>query len=237
MRFHAPYGDHVVVGLREQALRVEPRQIVEILFLGLFLLLEFFFLGLIVIDDRFGNQRVRVIPCAGEHAHQTVIIFGRDGIVLMVVAARAAYRKAQERLGGGVDFVIPFIGALDDGRIRIEGPDAQPIHAQTGDHLRTDLLVHLVGGDLRFHKLIVGHVLIHRVDDPVAIDVGVLVLLHVKRLVADVVVIFGVAHYVEPMSAPGFTVVWGSKQTIDHGLVCFGRFVSFEGLYFFLGGR
>ncbi len=155
----------------------------------------------------------------------------------MIVAARAADGQTQQRLRSGIHLVVPFVSAFDGGRTVIHLPHAQPVQAQAGNHFVANLLVHLIAGQLRFDESVPGHVTVERLNHPIAIRVGRLVLLLVHVFLSDAIVVFGVARDVQPMPRPHFTEVRRGDQAVDHLLVSVRRFVRFERLHFFIGGH
>ena len=153
------------------------------------------------------------ITCAVKDAVERVVILRGDGIELVIVAARAAHGEPEEAAADVVDRV------LDREVLRVV-VHARAETAGVGEVAgRDDALVTLgvgraalqVAGELIAHKLVVGQVAIEGGDDPVAVAVQLW-----DGVVGVVARGVGIAHDVEPVPAPAFTVTWRGEQPLDH---------------------
>ena len=169
-------------------------------------------------------------PCQG------VIVLGGNGIELVVVAAGAGDRQAQNGPGQGVDLVIHGVIAVAqlaflssaiafiDGTQGKETQRAPPFHTNAA---------HQVSGDLLHDEPVVAQVPIEGLHHPIPIPVGV------GQGIGRVVVgplFFRVAGHVQPIAGPALAVVGRGQQAVDHGFMGLGRGIPQEGLDL-LGGR
>src|SRR6266849_4309762 len=146
-----------------------------------------------------------------EDAEQRVVIFGRNGIELVIVALGAGNREAEETAAGDVHAIVLELGAIG-------------VKCQAGLILFGIFFRQLVAGDLGFHELIVGHVLVKRADYPVSITEGVGVgLVH-----GGVELVVGIARDVEPVAAPALAIMRGSQQAVDYVGEGILRFIAHE---------
>ncbi len=167
-----------------------------------------------------------------------VVVFGRDGIELMVMAFRAVDRQAQEGAPGRCDHVVEGSGSDDLLRDQVLIVD---VIIGPGDEERAadlDLGLELpdhVASEVLAYELVEGLVLVERADDVVPEWVKV-----IDDNVALEAVALAEADDVEPVAAPAFAVARRGEQAIDEG---FGRFAgvglvgSDEGIDFGLRGR
>ena len=205
------------------------------LFVGDFLVLELLdgrveqrHLGPVGLEDFVGlflrNQRHEVardlveldarerVAGGGEDPVERVVVLVRDGVELVVVAARAADGKAQEGLAEIIDRIVDdqVLGARFARR-----EAARRREVSRGD----DLLVAFglrprgeqVAGDLLADELVEGFVRVERVDDVVPVFV------HLRDRVVRVATRgVGVADDVQPVTAPALPIVRGGQQALDH---------------------
>ena len=132
----------------------------------------------------------------------------------MIVAASAADCHAQHRRTDGVDHIIEFIVTR---RLKFLLRQLSREHPRTektcGHHRERVGRLDLVPGDLPPHELVVRHVFVERLDNKVAVVVGVMpvgVLLKAEAV--------RITREVEPVSAPAFAVMRGVEQSIDDTL-------------------
>ena len=110
----------------------------------------------VLIEHGLGNARILVIRGIQEDARERVVIGLRNGIVLMIVTARARHGEAEKAASDHVDTVVPFIGAGDFHRAVVVIPGAQAEEAGCGYRLVARLFIEEVAGELGFDEGIVG---------------------------------------------------------------------------------
>ena len=158
----------------------------------------------LLLDGRRGDEGWRIpglasAPALGhviEVREQLVILFLRNRVVLVIVAARAANRHAQEHGTGGVD-------AIDDvfHRVLLRNDSAFRVAAMIaiepgGDPLIQRGIRQQVAGELFDRELVVRHVAIERIDHPIAPSP------HEPRAVPLIAVAVGIARRFEPRDTP-----------------------------------
>ena len=145
-----------------------------------------------------------------------VVIPGRQGVELVVVASRTTHRQSQEDLGGGTDHVVQLVEQLGnhlaflDTRASLGVPWSHPVKpggqdrfgCRTGD---------LVPGQLFGHEPVVGPIGIECSDHPVPVLPG-----QWLDPVNFVPVRVGVSHQVQPVTPPAFAVVRVGQQPVNH---------------------
>ena len=173
-----------------------------------------------------------------EGGADTVIVFGRDGVELMVVATGAVDRQSEESAARRGDHVVERGGADD-----LLGGDVLVAHVvirTSHEERATDLdrgveLAEHVTGEVLAHELVEGLIVVQRADDVVAERVEV-----IDDEVTLEAVAFAEADDVEPVATPVFAVTRGGQQAVDEG---FGRLAGVglmgreEGVDFGLRGR
>ena len=152
----------------------------------------------------------------GEGVDEAVVIAHRNGIELVIVAARAADRHAEHRGARGVGHVIEFIVARG---FKFLFRQLRGEHARTKEagslHRERVVRCKLIAGQLPFHELIVRHVGVERLNDEVAVmegEIAIVILLEPVALCK--------ARHIEPMSAPTLTVFRRGQQTVDDLFQC-----------------
>ena len=164
-----------------------------------------------------------------EHARQGVVVFVRNRVELMVVAAGAAERQAEKRLSEGVDAIVGAISLVlrqVGGRLHLltQIPEAGAHHRLVRSGRRIDpRLGKQISGNLLPNKLIVGQIVVERPHRPIAILSGI-----GKRVVDVVAAGLAVADDVEPMPRKSFAVVRRGEQVID---------IDFEGMGIGIGSH
>ena len=158
------------------------------------------------------GRLVQRLDDRGEDAVQGIVVLDRDRVELVVMAARAGDGQAEEGLGRRVDALIDgvmdVVEALADGD-EAEGGEAGIVGRDVGD---------AVGGELLDDELVVRLVLVHRVDDVVAVGPGVGVAVVAEEAVALVdlqAARVGVTRGVEPVTGPAFAVMRRGEQRVD----------------------
>ena len=133
----------------------------------------------------------------GEHA---IVVRLRDGVCLVIVAAGAVDRRAEERLRRGRDDVVKLVEARLLLVRRLIVPEAETVVARRDDRVRGQRL-ELVTGDLLLNEPVVGLVRVEGADHVVAVAPSLRL-----RAIALVAVRLGVADEVEPVPPPFFAV-------------------------------
>ena len=179
------------------------------------------------------------MPDAFEDRFESVVIFGRDGIELVVVTTGAVDRDPQKGLTDGADkifqFFLPHPGLHDRAGLAVAdlvpgtgdeepgGNDTVPTHGF--QHIPRNLLS---------REQIIGLVGIETPDHIVPVTPGIR-----PELVPLKPLAFTVADDIEPMPRPAFTVAGGGQKSLDQ--LCGGGPVTVrirhEGLGFFRSGR
>ena len=143
-----------------------------------------------------------------ERKHPVVIGLG-NRVDLVVVAAGAVHRHAEERLRRGRDVIVELVidRLLAVGRFVV--PEAEAI-VTGGDDAVGIVGVHLVAGELLSDELVVRLVVVEALDDEIAETPDV-------RLgaVAFIAIGFAIADDVEPVPAPLFAVMRRGEQLVD----------------------
>jgi len=127
----------------------------------------------------------------------------------VIVAARAADGESEKTAADDVDTVVTLVRARDfNGAVVVE-PRTLPKKTQAGKHSDAVFFVHEIGGQLRFHKLVVRKIVIEGAHDPVAVNERVFV----RRVAAThgvetAIIVFAKSGDVQPKASPSFTVVW-----------------------------
>ena len=177
------------------------------------------------------------VGAALEDAVERVVIGGRDGVVFVVVAAGAldgqAHRAARHHVNAvvnnlvreadeaaadgeetqrrqvGAFWVLSFGFWVDGVRSDFANPELRTRNPEPNK---------LVAGYLKLEEAVVGQVGVERVDDPVAVGVGV----RVEALLAGVDVALGVrvARDVEPVTRPALAVVRGGEELVGEIADC-----------------
>ena len=151
-----------------------------------------------------GRERTASVDHAFEGGADAVVVLGRDGVELMMMATGAVDREAEESASGGGDHVVERGGADDLLGVGILIAD---VIVRPGDEERAaDLcrgveLADHVPGKVFADQLVEGFVLVQRADDVVAERIEV-----VDDEVAFEAVAFAEADDVEPVTTPVFAV-------------------------------
>ena len=173
---------------------------------------------------------------AADEAEHRVIVRRADGIVFVVVTARAADGQAEKRSAGRDHDVVEIIELRLHGAVRFVVPHVQAIEARRDDGVAPFLTAgyfgelfirNLVASQLLANEPIVGLVRVEGFDDVVAIAPGVRFC-----AVTFVAVALGVTHKVKPVASPTFTVVRRGEQAVDEFGPSFVGRVLFKGLDF-----
>ena len=176
------------------------------------------------------GQRARAIDGqarGGEEAVERVIILRADGVVLVIVTARALHRDAEQAARDDVDLVVDHVGQR-------AGEPAADREKTERRLLGGPCMGILIGGELQRDEAIVGQVFIQRVDDPVAIGVGEGPALLFGR--ADPARV-AVARDIEPMPRPMHAVLARLEEALDDFGEGVRRRVGEEGVDLLGGGR
>ena len=175
---------------------------------------------------RRGERIVVAEAGTGEEGLKVVIVGLGNRVELMVVAAGAADRQAQEyqsgRLGDVVEGILPAQSLV----VQVDHVGIAAIEPG-GDEGPGIVGPHLVAGELQADELVVGQVAIQRLDHPVAISPGV-----GPGLVELEAVGFGEPRQVEPVLSPTFAKLRAREQPVDQAFVALWRAVGQESTLF-----
>ncbi len=160
-----------------------------------------------------GGDRVEGARLVGLDAREVrrelEVLLLRDRIALVVVAAHAAHGKTEERAADDVDDAVEIVGERLLQVRHLVVPHAQAIDPRRDEAVEV-AVVEFVARKLLEHEAVVGHVLVERLDDPVAVLPGA-----VLDAVALEAVGLGVAHEIEPVPPPLLAVVRAGQQAIE----------------------
>ena len=183
---------------------------------------------LVAVDPRF--RFVGVI----EKGEQPEVFFMADGVELMRVALGALERESNGRFSEGVDAVENAFEAElldDDGAFFVDHAVA---HESAGDELVLGAVGDEIAGELFDQKLVIGHVGVERIDDPVAIDPLF------ARLVLFETIGVSVARDIEPLAGPFFAEGRSAHEFVDQSVntrLGLGAVSFDEGFDFLRAGR
>ena len=156
----------------------------------------------------------------------------RNGVELVIVAARAAYRQAEEHLRGSVDVVGELLHHVHV--FHLKKHVAIGSHAiVAGPHARLRLVrIQLVCRDLLFGEAVVRLVVIERLDHIIAEAPG----LQIVRILLEAGGV-AIAHQIQPMPSPLLAIARRGQQRIDQMLPGLRRAVVQEFAQLFRRGR
>ena len=171
-----------------------------------------------------GNLRVQIdINLAAnrrsERGDQTVIIAGRNRVEFVIVATCATNGHPKHRRAHRANHVVEFIVACGFEFFLCQLSWKHTGPKKTSCHQRQRILRrNLVACNLPAYKLIVRHIIIERLDDKIAIVIGMVpvgVLLKPKTV--------SITRKIQPMAPPTLTVMWRIQQLVHHALECCTR--------------
>ena len=227
--FRGAQGQLEIVGQlalfgRDDAVAIGPLQGVDLLFQRGDETIDALLVGLVLPDFGVRNERVIFRFRGEEHRLHAVVILLRNGIELVIVAARATYCHAEEGAGRGGEDVVHFVHAGHLGLDVLLRSEAQERGGQQGV---LSAFAQLVAGDLFADKAVVRPIAVKRAYDVVTIAPGL-------RAVAIVFVAagIGVADQVQPVTGPALAVVRTGQQAIDQAIEGVGRIVLEERFHF-----
>ena len=132
------------------------------------------FPGLVLVDDAFRRERILVVLGVEEHACQRVVVPRRNRIVLVIVAARARDGQAEEAAADRVHAVVALVGVRDFDRAVVVVPGPRPRKPSAGRLAQPHVLSSIrSAASCARDELVVRHVVVERLDDPVAVEVRV----------------------------------------------------------------
>ena len=180
---------------------------------------------------------VEVFHCPGafEDSGQCVVIGGRDGVELVVVASSTANSQSEERPADGVDLFVDDVH-LHFARIVFGEHLGSDYQEAGGDDafescLGRGIVGEQIAGELFADELVVGQVRVEGIDDVVSVS---------KRIgVAEVFVEtirVGIACDIEPVSGPALSIGGAGEQSVDESSSGGRRMVGEEVVDFFGGG-
>ena len=179
------------------------------------------------------GQRALAVTHAAEGRRQTVILDLPDRIELVIVTTGAVDGQTQERLSHGADdvfqLVLPHHALHGFALLRLTNRVVGTGDQKAGrfDGVRVVRSQH-VAGQLQADELVVGHVAIEGIDNPVAIAPGI-----GTRLVKLEAVALAEAHHIEPVPRPADAVLRRVQIAIDQSFVRVWRAIVLEGRDFF----
>ena len=189
------------------------------------------------LRDRHRRIEAREVLDAGEDRCHGIVVFGRNGIELVVVAASAAQRESHEDLRRRVDLLIDHVVLHLDLVLLDQGLRPNCQESSRDDAFLVDPIAPFrrqqVTCKLLDDELIERGVAVEGVDDVVAIAPCVRhldVVVQTRRV--------RVARHVEPVASPLLAISRGLQQTVDEPSECAGGLVCQEFLDFrFCGGE
>ena len=183
--------------------------------------------------DLARQRRVNAPLCkVVEKGEQLVELLLRDGVVLVVVALRAADGKAQPDRAEGAGPVHCFLEGIL-GAVHAALSIAQRVAVEPGgDALLDRRAGQQVPGELLDREAVKSHACIERVDDPAPVAPGMR-----PDIVLGIAVQVGVAHLIQPVEGLLLAEVLRRQQALHHPLVRpLSRVLAAGGLLF-PGGR
>ena len=152
-----------------------------------------------------------------KYANMLVEVALRDRVEFVVVALGAAERQAEDGFAERFHAIDVVVGEILFGnraalvRVHVVALEAG------GDELGLGAIGQQVAGELLAEELVVGHIRVERVDDPVAPEP------HVPAAVDREAVRVGIAGGVEPDEGHAFAEVRAGEQAVDEAFVGIGR--------------
>ena len=211
-----PAGQHVL--RRAQGERFRELTALGLKKIGeqLLLLLDLLLGGLELVDHRLGRERVLVVRRVRKHTGERVVVLREDRVVLVIVTASARDREAQETPRDGVHSIVTFVGARDLDRAIVVVPRAEAQEAERRKRSHARRLVEQIGRNLGFDELVVGQIVVVRLDDPVAVEPRI----RVRRIAAPhgiqtARIVLAVPRNVQPHAPPRLAIPRRRKQPID----------------------
>ena len=152
------------------------------------------------------GQGHELFDAAVEDAVERVVVGRRNGIVFVIVTARAPDREPKHAARDHVDAVV------DDLVFHPEeaASDREKAHRRL---VPRPFSLELVGGKLEHQKTVVGEVFVQRRDDPVAINPGMRPVLFLAGI--DIALRVRITRHVEPMPRPVFSVLRRRERLIN----------------------
>ena len=180
------------------------------------------FLNLVVVflDGSARGEVALFALGGGEGGQHPVVVARRDRVELVVVAAGAADRQTEHRGPGRgqhvVQLVVAVLGALQRRALAGVGEDDdRPRRQEAGRRQRGRVVGPvLVAGQLPFDERVEGKIVVEGVDHEIAVEVRIRTI-----PIRFVAVAVGVAHGVEPVSAPALAVMRVGQEAVDQLLV------------------
>ena len=161
------------------------------------------------------------MPHALQQGHEAIVVGRRDRVELMVVAAGARERRAEEGGGRGPDHVVQLVGPLVGRQHRVGRFHAIP--RTTDEEAGRGVRAELIAGELIADEPVVGQVGVERLDDVVAVRPGV-----GAGEVGLETIGLGEARHVQPMAGPFLAEPRRGQQPVDHRRIGLVRRVGDE---------
>ena len=171
-----------------------------------------------------GVEHFIALHGAGEGGGEGVVVFLREGIVFVIVAADAAHGQTKDAAAESGYDVIELIVANF-----LNGLGSSLTGEGTGDD-ETDggggiigAGLKLVAGELKLKEAVVGKVGVEGADDPVAVMIGA-----GTEAIEFIAAALGVTNDVEPVARPPFSIGGGGEEPVDEEFEGFGGLVIDE---------
>src|SRR2546429_510823 len=125
---------------------------------------------LLVFSHYLGrHQGILSVHSTSHYAVQRVVVFGRDRIVLVIVASSAGYGQPQEATSRGIDSVKTLVSACLRRISSSVVPQTQAEKAGSRYELISPFPRPKIGSNLSLDEEIVWHVVVERLDDPIPV--------------------------------------------------------------------
>ncbi len=124
---------------------------------------------------------------------------------------------------------MTFVGARHFVGTVVVVPRTQAQKSSSWDRLITDFGVQEVARNLSLYKLIVRQIVVERADHPIAVRPSIRIgPIAARKGIQTSIIIFAIARHIKPDTAPTFSIVRRSQQTIHHLCKCIGRIIFRE---------
>ena len=158
-----------------------------------------------VLAGRSDHRQLARFMAAREYSIQTVVVVGRDGVELVVMATSATDRQSQQPAADDIDFVVDVVVRVVELAAGGEEPEGR-------ERFGRSVWPELIGRQLLEHEAVVWHVLIERANDVVAVGVSVGIAAFLRERVAFGI---GIPRDIQPMAAPPFAIPRRRQQSIN----------------------
>ncbi len=165
--------------------------------------------GLELLHDLRRGQRSHGRRRVAKHARQRIVVELRNGIELVIVATGTRDRQPEQAARESIDPIVERFGLSLGNRLGIAavGDVRRTNRNEAGGHGQFG--AYQVASELQANELIVGHIVIQRLDDPIAPGP----LLTEQVLFKSVAI--GVASSIQPGARPAFAVAGRSQEFLN----------------------